>query len=71
MFSNVDFLTIDEPLEHLDTRNRRSIINFLVASSTNGLISQTIVTTFEESLVRKYLDYKGTKTVYLPMALSP
>jgi exonuclease SbcC len=70
MFSNVDFLTIDEPLEHLDTRNRRSIINFLVASSMNGLISQTIVTTFEESLVRKYLDHKGTKTVYLPMALT-
>jgi DNA repair exonuclease SbcCD ATPase subunit len=65
MFSNLDFLTIDEPLEHLDTRNRRSIINFLVAATAKGLVPQAIVTTFEETLVRKYLEHEGVKTVYL------
>ena len=65
MFSNVDFLMIDEPLEHLDIRNRRSLINFLVAAASAGLISQVLVTTFEESLVRKYIESQGVHATYL------
>jgi len=65
MFSSVDFMMIDEPLEHLDSRNRRSVLNFLVAATRGGLIKQAIVTTFEESLVRKYLDRDLAKITYL------
>ena len=40
MFSSVDFMMIDEPLEHLDSRNRRSVLNFLMAATRGGLIKQ-------------------------------
>jgi DNA repair exonuclease SbcCD ATPase subunit len=66
MFSDVDFMMIDEPLEHLDSRNRRSVLNFLVAATRGRLIKQAVVTTFEESLVRKYLDRDIANVVYLP-----
>ena len=65
MFSNVDFLMIDEPLEHLDVRNRRSLVNFFVAAANRGLIRQLLVTTFEESLVRKYIDGHDVRTFHL------
>ncbi|MFZ0737963.1 MAG: AAA family ATPase [Candidatus Acidiferrales bacterium] len=65
MFSSVDFLIIDEPLEHLDARNRRSVLNFLVAANSGEQGRQTIVTTFEESLVRKYLENDRTTALYL------
>jgi len=63
--SKMDFLMIDEPLEHLDVRNRRAVLNFLVASTRCGLVQQAVVTTFEESLIRKYLNGQDTNTVYL------
>lgn len=65
LLSQMDFLMIDEPLEHLDLRNRRAVLNFLVASTRCGLVKQAVVTTFEESLVRKYLEGQDTNTVYL------
>ena len=58
--TRVDFLMIDEPLEHLDIRNRRSLLNFLVAVCRKNIIPQMLVTTFEETLIRKY--YEGEKT---------
>ncbi|MFC1770038.1 hypothetical protein ACFLZI_03180, partial [Nitrospirota bacterium] len=58
--TKLNFIMIDEPLEHLDIRNRRSLLNFLVKSCEKNVISQMIVTTFEETLVRKY--YYGEKT---------
>jgi len=58
--TKVDFLMIDEPLEHLDIRNRRSLLNFLVAVCRKNIIPQMLVTTFEETLIRKY--YEGDKT---------
>jgi DNA repair exonuclease SbcCD ATPase subunit len=66
--SKMDFLMIDEPLEHLDVRNRRAVLNFLVASTKCGLVQQAVVTTFEESLIRKYLDGQNSNTVYLSRA---
>jgi len=66
--SKMDFLMIDEPLEHLDLRNRRAVLNFLVASTRCGLVQQAVVTTFEESLIRKYLDGQDTNTIYLSRA---
>jgi len=58
--TRVDFLMIDEPLEHLDIRNRRSLLNFLVAVCRKNITPQMFVTTFEETLIRKY--YEGEKT---------
>jgi DNA repair exonuclease SbcCD ATPase subunit len=58
--TKVDFLMIDEPLEHLDIRNRRSLLNFLVTVCRKNIIRQIFVTTFEETLIRKY--YEGEKT---------
>jgi DNA repair exonuclease SbcCD ATPase subunit len=70
LLSQMDFLMIDEPLEHLDLRNRRAVLNFLVASTRCGLVKQAVVTTFEESLVRKYLEGQDTNTVYLSRSLT-
>lgn len=64
--SKVGFLMIDEPLEHLDARNRRSLVNFLSMSSQKDVIPQLIVTTFEETLLRKYLYDENAKTEFLP-----
>jgi DNA repair exonuclease SbcCD ATPase subunit len=58
--TKIDFLMKDEPLEHLDIRNRRSLLNFLVAVCRKNIIPQMLVTTFEETLIRKY--YEGEKT---------
>lgn len=54
-FARSSFLLIDEPLEHLDPVNRRSLIHFLVSACRRGLFQQAIITTYEESLIRKYL----------------
>ena len=53
-FSKSDFLMIDEPLEHLDPVNRRSLIKFLVDAYKHNIFGQAIIATFEESLIRKY-----------------
>ena len=58
--TNIDFVMIDEPLEHLDIRNRRSLLNFLVVACRKNIIPQMLITTFEETLIRKY--YEGEKT---------
>ncbi len=62
-FSQSDFIMVDEPLEHLDPVNRRSLIRFLVQSYRRGMFKQAIVATFEESLIRKYLSEDGIKIV--------
>ena len=62
-FSQSDFIMVDEPLEHLDPVNRRSLIRFLVQSYRRGMFKQAIVATFEESLIRKYLSEDGVNMV--------
>jgi DNA repair exonuclease SbcCD ATPase subunit len=64
-FSQSDFLLIDEPLEHLDPVNRRSLIRFLVGSYRRGSFEQAIVATFEESLIRKYMSEEGVNVIHL------
>lgn len=64
-FSNSDFLMIDEPLEHLDPVNRRSLIRFLVQSYRRGIFKQAIVATFEESLIRKYMSEEGVSVSHI------
>lgn len=55
-FSNTDFMLLDEPLEHLDARNRWALIKFLVDTTKRGYPKQLIVTTIEETLIREYLE---------------
>lgn len=64
-FSRSDFLLIDEPLEHLDPVNRRSLIRFLVGSYRRGSFQQAIIATFEESLIRKYMSEQGVNIIHL------
>jgi len=62
-FSKSDFLMIDEPLEHLDPVNRRSLIKFLVDAYKHDVFGQAIIATFEESLIRKYQSDKGVNVI--------
>jgi DNA repair exonuclease SbcCD ATPase subunit len=64
-FSRSDFLLIDEPLEHLDAVNRRSLIRFLTGAYQRESFNQLIITTFEESLTRKYMSDEGISFVHL------
>jgi chromosome segregation ATPase len=53
MLSRARFLVLDEPLEHLDARNRRVLARLMCrASESDGPLAQVIVTTYEESLAR-------------------
>ncbi len=64
-FSRSNFLMIDEPLEHLDPVNRRSLIRFLVSAFHGQLFEQAIIATFEESLIRKYTSEEGVNVIHL------
>ena len=55
-FSDSDFMLLDEPLEHLDSRNRWALVNFLLQSCKREAPEQLIVTTIEEPYTREYLD---------------
>lgn len=62
---DVDFLLLDEPLEHLDSRNRHSLLQFLVDALKERLVRQLIVTTTEYSLLRKFIDYQDVRIITL------
>ncbi len=64
-FTNSNFLMLDEPLEHLDSNNRQLIIQYLVESFDKGWIDQLFVTTFEESVLRKFADRAEVNIVAL------
>lgn len=64
-FSDSDFMLIDEPLEHLDSRNRWALINFLVQSCKKGFPEQLVVTTIEESFLREYLSDPSVQVISL------
>ena len=63
--SEVPFMMIDEPLEHLDVENRRTLLEFFVACAEQLQDFQLIVTTFEESLTRKYFELENVNVIYL------
>lgn len=63
--SDVNFLMIDEPLEHLDIRNRRSLLNFLVEANKKRVIPQLLISTFEETLIRKFYKDQNIHFIYL------
>ena len=62
-FSQSEFLMIDEPLEHLDPINRRSLIRFLVDAYRHRVFGQSIIATFEEALIRKYQSMEGVNII--------
>ena len=64
-FTSSNFMMLDEPLEHLDANNRQLIIQFLVESFDKGWIDQLFVTTFEESVLRKFADRAQVNIVAL------
>jgi|GEM_PF-5435066 len=63
-------LLLDEPLEHLDSRNRHSLLQFLVDAYEEKIVDQLIVTTTEESLLRKFVDYDFVKIIPLERLIS-
>ncbi|ETW25556.1 AAA family ATPase [Mycobacterium gastri] len=68
--SNSPILLMDEPLEHLDPRNRRLLASLLVAATRtpDAPPRQVLVTTYEESVIRR-LDKQvagyGSNVVYV------
>jgi len=56
IYTEISFLILDEPLEHLNLENRIKIIDYLIELCEKNIIDQLIITTFEESLTRKYLN---------------
>jgi DNA repair exonuclease SbcCD ATPase subunit len=55
--SRSPILLLDEPLEHLDPRNRRMLAGVLVAAGrSSGFLRQILVTTYEESVTRRLSD---------------
>ncbi len=65
-YTKIPFLILDEPLEHLNLENRINIINYLIDIHKKGLISQLIITTFEESLTRQYVTSEDINIISLP-----
>jgi DNA repair exonuclease SbcCD ATPase subunit len=54
MATTCPFFILDEPLEHLDPRNRRSLATLLVhATHESSKLRQVLVTTYEESVTRR------------------
>jgi DNA repair exonuclease SbcCD ATPase subunit len=68
-FTSFPFLIFDEPLEHLDLENRIKIIDFFITLYRKGMIKQLIITTFEESLIRQYLNSSDVNIISLPTLL--
>jgi DNA repair protein SbcC/Rad50 len=64
-FSKCNFLMVDEPLEHLDSNNRRSLIGFFITACQYNFFEQALITTYEESLLRKYISDKNVNVLYL------
>lgn len=64
-FSRLNFIIMDEPLEHLDIENRAQIIEYLIRMYESGLIKQLIITTFEESLTRDLYEDETVKIIPL------
>lgn len=47
------FIWLDEPLEHLDPGNRRTLAALLARVSSQGAFRQVVVTTYEEHVARR------------------
>ncbi len=52
MATDCRFMWLDEPLEHLDGRNRRMLVNLLLGVAWSGGLKQVVATTYEENVTR-------------------
>ena len=68
-YTAIPFLIFDEPLEHLNYENRINIINYLIDICRKGLVKQLIITTFEESLTRRFRKMEEVNVISLPSYL--
>ncbi len=60
MTTQARFLWLDEPLEHVDPRNRRVLAGMLSEVTARGEMDQILVTTYEERVTRRLADrYSG------------
>ena len=64
-FSTLSFMVLDEPLEHLDFENRIKMLEYLVEYCKSGFIDQLIITTFEETITRKFSTNPYINFIYL------
>lgn len=53
------FIWLDEPLEHLDPANRRSLAALLATVAAEGPFTQVLVTTYEEHVARRLAESVG------------
>ena len=68
-YTAIPFLIFDEPLEHLNYENRINIIDYLIDLCRKGLVKQLIITTFEESLTRRFRKMEEVNVISLPSYL--
>lgn len=59
MTTQARFLMLDEPLEHLDPRNRRLVASMLVRATAEGQFNQILTTTYEEAVARRLAEQVG------------
>lgn len=60
-----DVIVLDEPLEHLDPRARRLMVSSLHNAVRKGLLKQIIISTYEESLVRRLITHSDVHAIWL------
>jgi len=65
--TRVPFCWVDEPLEHLDPRNRHLVGSMLAHLGTASGLEQIFVTTYEEPLARRLAEFQpaGVRVEYL------
>jgi DNA repair exonuclease SbcCD ATPase subunit len=66
--TRASFLWLDEPLEHLDPRNRRIVASLMGASGAN--VRQILVTTYEDVLARRLASAASAQVRYVRAAES-
>ena len=65
-FTEIPFLILDEPIEHLDSENRIQMFDYLINFIRKNFIKQLIITTFEEPLTRLYGNDDDINIISLP-----
>ncbi len=73
MSTRARFLILDEPLEHVDARNRRMLARLMSEVTSHGDLEQMLVTTYEERLTRRYAEAgldgsRDTRVIYVDNA---
>lgn len=63
--TDVDFMLLDEPLEHMDPRSRRLLVSSLHQMVSKGMFKQILLTTYEEQLVRRFVGSGQAHAIYL------